>query len=141
VKRFLPFPEVLDAMEKKLAAATPSFHHSALEDVTQILSEGRHYCWVAIYLAVAAESPQPLLEAKGDPTAPPASARRCRILLSMKLGSREIGMLEVESDRPEGFSPAEIVFLERVAETLARYLAGRGKFLARRAREAARGMR
>jgi hypothetical protein len=55
----------------------------------------------------------------------------------MKTGTREIGVLDVESDRPTGFPSAELIFLEKVADKLARYLAGPGKYLVRRAREPA----
>lgn len=133
VKRLRPFPELLAAIEKNLAASKPSFHHSPLEDVTQLLCDGRRYAWVGIYLAVAATEPQPLLEAGADPAQPGTPAARSRILLSIKLGSREIGVLDVESDCPNAFGSRELVFLEQVAEALARYLAGPGRFLVRKA--------
>ena len=103
------------------------------------LSDGRHYAWMGIYLAVPAPAPQPLLEAGGDATAEKAISSRSRVLVTMTLGSREIGVIDVESSRPGTFSSREVVFLEQVAEVLARYLAGPGRFLVRRARQNAPG--
>lgn len=56
------------------------------------------------------------------------------MLISMKLASRELGLLSVESDREDGFGAEDRVLLEAVAEVLARFLTGRGKYLARKAR-------
>ena len=58
----------------------------------------------------------------------------------MKLASRELGVLSVESDRENGFGAEDRVLLEAVADVLARFLTGRGKYLARRARLDASGM-
>jgi hypothetical protein len=44
-------------------------------------------------------------------------------------------VLSVESDREDAFGAEDRVLLEAVADTLARFLAGRGKYLARRARQ------
>ncbi len=52
----------------------------------------------------------------------------------MKLASRELGVLSVESDRENGFGAEDRVLLEAVADTLARFLTGRGKYLVRKAR-------
>jgi len=139
VKRFRSFAELLPEIESLLSAAQPSFHHSPLEDVVQTLSDGRHYAWMGIYLAIPAPAPQPLLEAGADAAAEKAISSRSRVLVTMTLGSREIGVIDVESNRPGAFSSAEVVFLEQVAEVLARYLAGPGRFLVRRARQNATG--
>jgi hypothetical protein len=45
-------------------------------------------------------------------------------------------VLSVESDRQNAFGAQDRVLLEAVADTLARFLAGNGKYLARRARMA-----
>src|SRR5258708_18267174 len=62
-----------------------------------------------------------------DQTALPET--RSKILISMKLASRELGVLSVESDHENAFSVDDRVLLESVANTLARFLAGRGKYL------------
>ena len=59
---------------------------------------------------------------------------RSKILISIKLASRELGVLSVESDREGAFGAEDRVLLEGVADSLARFLAGRGKYLARKAR-------
>ena len=58
---------------------------------------------------------------------------RSKILISMKLASRELGVLSVESDRESAFGAEDRVLLEAVADSLARFLTGRGKYLARKA--------
>jgi hypothetical protein len=57
--------------------------------------------------------------------------------VSMKLAGRELGVLDVESDRENAFGPEDRVLLEDVATTLARFLTGRGKYVVRKARGAA----
>jgi hypothetical protein len=138
VKRFRSFSALREAIEKQLAASRPSFHRSPLEEVVQLLCEGRHYSWVGIYLAVPEPAAQPLLEAGADSDSqtPPSLRPPSRVLLTMTLGSRELGVLDVEKDRL--FASGELVFLEQVADALARYLAGPGKFLARKARQTAK---
>ena len=64
---------------------------------------------------------------------------RSKILISMKLASRELGVLSVESDREGAFGAEDRVLLEGVADSLARFLTGRGKYLARKARTDASG--
>ena len=54
----------------------------------------------------------------------------------MRLASRELGVLSVESDRENAFGAEDRVFLEAVANLLARFLVGNGKYLVRRARVA-----
>lgn len=65
----------------------------------------------------------------GNPT------QRSRILLTMKRGVREIGLLDVETERASGFSAAEVAFLEQIADMLANYLAAGGRYLVRKARQ------
>jgi hypothetical protein len=61
------------------------------------------------------------------------STTRKKILITMKIAGREIGYLNVESDRENAFGPQERVLLERVAGALAGFLTGRGKYLVRKA--------
>jgi len=60
---------------------------------------------------------------------------RSKILVSIKLASRELGVLAVESDRENTFGAEDRVLLEGVADVLARFLAGKGKYLVRKARQ------
>ena len=126
---------LLAEIECVLATSRPSFQHSPLQDVIELLSRGRHATWVGIYLAAGTASQQ-LLGAGGDPH-PGQMARletKSKILVSMRLAGRELGVLDVESDRENAFGPEDRVLLENVANRLARFLAGPGRYLARRAR-------
>ncbi len=130
--------QLLADVERLLAASRPSAHDSPLEDVIDLLCRGRHYAWVGIFLAVEENAPQQSLSAGGDAPGEVALPQtRSKILISMKLASRELGVLSVESDREDDFGAEDRVLLEAVADVLARFLAGRGKYLARRARTAA----
>jgi hypothetical protein len=135
LKVYRPTRQLLADVECLLAASQPSPHHSPLEDVIDLLCRGRHYAWVGIFLAVEQTASQQSLGAGGDPPAEVALPEtRSKILISMKLASREIGVLSVESDRENGLGSEDRVLLERVADVLARFLIGPGKYLARKAR-------
>lgn len=61
---------------------------------------------------------------------------KSEIVLPIKIGSRVLGVIDVESDRPDAFSSQERALLEQVAGLLARYLTtDQGKRLSRKARE------
>jgi hypothetical protein len=138
LKTYRSARELLSQVEQTLAANQPSFHHSPLDDIIDALCRGRHYSWVGLYLAVG-EKDQHLLSASGESglTAITQPETRSKILVSLKLASRELGVLAVESDRETAFSPEERVFVEKVAALLARFLAGPGQYLVRKAREKA----
>jgi len=130
--------QLLADVEGVLAASQPSFHHSPLEDVIELLCRGRHYAWVGIFLAGGENAPQYPLGAGSDVRAQAALPEtRSKVLIGMKLASRELG---VESDRENALRVEDRVLLEAVADALARFLAGRGKYLARRARTRAGSM-
>ena len=134
MKAYRSTRQLLADVEGVLAASQPSFHHSPLEDVIELLCHGRHYAWVGIYLAVGASAAQHSLGAGSDmPDQVELLEARSKILISMKLASRELGVLSVESDRENAFGVEDRVLLESVADVVARFLAGRGKYLARRA--------
>ena len=127
--------ELLAEIECVLAASRPSFRHSPLQDVIELLCHGRHATWVGIYLAAGTTSQQ-LLGAGGEPH-PGQMARletKSKILVSMKLAGHELGVVDVESDRENAFGPEYRVLLENVANLLARFLAGPGRYIARSAR-------
>ena len=118
-----------------LAANRPSFHHSPLADVADLLVEGRHYSWVGIYLTVDRDHEAALLEDfyPAHPGQLAVPGTRKKILVSMKVAGRELGHLSVESDRENAFGSEDRVLLERVAGLLARFLAGPGRYLVLRA--------
>lgn len=61
---------------------------------------------------------------------------RSELVQPIKIGSRILGVIDVESDKLAAFGSQEQVLLEQTAELLARYLVtDRGKRLSRKARE------
>jgi hypothetical protein len=130
---------LLAGIERLLAANHPSFHHSPLADIIELLCSGRHYTWMGIYLTASNSAAQQLLDAGGEPH-PGQMARpetRSKILVSMKLAGRELGVLDVESTCENAFGIEDRVLLENVADALARFLAGPGQYIVRKARNAA----
>lgn len=130
--------QLLADVKRVLASDHPSFRHPPLEEVIELLCRGRHYAWIGIFLAVGENLTQFLLGVGGDALGQVALPEtRSKILISMKLPSRELGVLSVESERENAFGAEDRVLLEAVADTLARFLSGRGKYLARKARQEA----
>lgn len=139
MKVYRPTRQLLADVERLLASSRPSAHGSPLEDVIDLLCLGRHYAWVGIFLAAGEKATQQPLGAGGDaPSEVALPETRSKILISMKLASREVGFLSVESDRENAFGAEDQILLEAVANRLARFLALRGKYLARQARDASR---
>ena len=135
MKVYRPTRQLLADVECLLAANRPDAHRSPLEDVIDLLCRGRHYAWAGIFLAIADGATQPAMAAGSlDEVTLPET--RSKILVTMKLASRELGVLSVESDRENAFGAQDRVLLEAVADALARFLAGNGKYLVRRARMA-----
>lgn len=139
MKTYLAPRPLLAEIEHVLASNKPSFQHSPLEDVIELLCRGRHYTWAGIYLAVDDSGSQQLLGAAAgvEPAQVELPETRSKILVSIKLASHEVGVLAVESDRENAFGPEDRVLLETVSDALARFLAGKGKYLVRRARQVA----
>jgi putative methionine-R-sulfoxide reductase with GAF domain len=135
VKPFRSTRDLLADVEQALAENRPSFHDSPLEKVAGLLAEGRHYGWVGIYLTLEKQSATPLLPNAVHPAQFEASGTRKKVIVSMKIAGREIGFLNVESNRENAFGADERVLLERVAGLLAKFLTGPGKYLVRRAGE------
>jgi hypothetical protein len=138
LKTYRSARELLAEVERILATNQPSFHHSPLDDVIELLRRGRNYTWIGIYLVVG-ENTQQLLGAGGnaDPGQVALPGTRSKVLVSLKLAGRELGVLAVESDRENAFGAVDRVLLENVAGVLARFLAGSGKYIVRKARDTA----
>jgi len=134
VKPFRSTRDLLADVEQLLAENRPSFHDSPLEKVAGLLAEGRHYGWVGIYLTLEKQLAMPLLP-NAHPAQFEASGTRKKVIVTMKIAGREIGFLNVESNRENAFGADERVLLERVAGLLARFLTGPGKYLVRKAGE------
>lgn len=125
--------QVVAAVKQLLANNRPSARRSPLGDVAGLLTEGRHYSWVGIYLTLDKNSSSALQESGVHPAhvAMPGTVKK--IVVSIKIAGREIGFLSVESDRQNAFGTEDRVLLEDVAGVLARFLTGRGKYLVRKA--------
>jgi len=133
VKSYISPQKLLADIKSVLDNNRPSFHHSPLEDVVVLLSEGRHYSWVGIYLTVDKRSSSPLLETAVHPGYVAVPGTRKKILVAMKIAGRELGFLNVESNREAALGSEDKVLLEGVADLLARFLTGPGKYLVLRA--------
>ncbi len=127
--------QLLADVEGLLATSKPSFHASPLEEVIELLCRGRHYSWVGIFLIAEGNSQQLLGAGSDKPSQVALPGTRSKILISIKLASRELGVLSVESEDEHAFGGQDRVLLEGVADILARFLAGKGKHLARKARQ------
>lgn len=128
--------QIEELLAKREAQAT---RRSPLDEVINLLSEGRHYAWVGIYLAVGDRKPQSLLGQGGGAQEQHGKPGRKlpRVLTPIRIGAHEVGAIEVESAHAFGISNEDRVLIEDVARALARYLTGNGKWVVRRVREAA----
>jgi putative methionine-R-sulfoxide reductase with GAF domain len=129
VKPYLSTQKTVADITQLLENNQPSFHHSPLEDIASLLCEGRHYSWVGIYLSLDKHSSSPLLETAVHPAHVAVPGTRKKVLVAMKIAGREIGFLNVESERENALGPEDRVLLESVADLLARFLTGPGKYL------------
>lgn len=131
MKTFRSSRSLLADINRVLNGNHPSVHHSPLEQVADLLIEGRHYSWVGVYLSVDDRHSSSLVE-DAHPLHPGQLAHpdtRKKIVISMKIAGREVGHLSVESEREYAFGGEERVLLEQVAGLLARFLTGPGKYL------------
>jgi putative methionine-R-sulfoxide reductase with GAF domain len=64
-------------------------------------------------------------------------AVKSELVVPVKIGVHVSGVIDVESDRLNAFGSKDRVLIEAVARKAARYLEGSGRYLLRRAREAA----
>jgi hypothetical protein len=135
LKYFRPTRQLF-AEIRHLLPQKASFHGSAIDDVIDLLIRGRHYSWVGLYLVLSGGGQQALATGGDRPEQMALPQTRSKVLISVKTAGRELGVLSVESDRAN-FRAEDRVLLERVADILARFLSGPGKYLVRKAREQA----
>jgi putative methionine-R-sulfoxide reductase with GAF domain len=62
---------------------------------------------------------------------------RSELVRPIKIAAHVIGVIDVESDRVNGFAYQDGVLLQKIAAMLAKFLSGRGKYLVMKARETA----
>lgn len=129
MKAYRPTSAVLRDIKRLLFDQRPRFHHSPLEQAADVLSSGRHYAWVGIYLRLDQKSPSPLQERGAHPAQMAVPGTVKKIVVSIKIAGHELGFLAVESDCEHSFGAEDRVLLERVAGLLARFLTGPGKYV------------
>jgi putative methionine-R-sulfoxide reductase with GAF domain len=62
---------------------------------------------------------------------------KSELVVPIKIVGRILGVIDVESDRPDAFGPLDQILLKDVARRLARFLTSTGKRYVRKAKEAA----
>lgn len=134
MKRYRSPREVLAEVEKALAGrATVVAPYALIEQTLDILHRSRHYSWIGFYLTTEEQAVR--LAFRGEEADPASPRTRSEFDVPVKIGRRELGVIEVESDREHAFGRDERVLLQRVASSVALYLATRGKHILRRVRD------
>jgi putative methionine-R-sulfoxide reductase with GAF domain len=137
MRPYLSTQKLVADVEQLLSSNRPSFHHSPLEKLVELLISGRHYSWVGIYLTLDRNSSSPLEESGLHPAQVAVPGTVKKVVISVKIAGRELGFLSVESDCEDAFGAEDRVLLERVAALLARFLTGTGKYLLLKSRRPA----
>ena len=126
---------VVAEIKRLIASDKPSPRPpSVLVRILKLLCESRHYERAGIFLAVnGREVPRAFggtQAAAGEP--------RPELSVPIKIASHSLGSLRVQLAPGHGFSGKERVLLHEMAEIIALYLSGKGKYLVRKTREALR---
>jgi K+-sensing histidine kinase KdpD len=150
MQRYQSAHQVLKTVRDKLAPAamsgtTVAREQGVLDAVVEILSRGRGYSWIGIYLAVedrvSAEGKRVVAQTRlGAPAGAGGAIRvpetKSGIAVPIKIGARTLGMIDVESERANLLTGQEHALLRQVAAAIAQYLTtNRGKLVLRKARE------
>jgi hypothetical protein len=135
MKTYRSRAELLEKIGDVFASNRPCDCRSPLDEVVELLRAGRHYGWAGIYVAVERTAEK---LSGVEPGQVALAETRSKILISLKLSGRDYGILAVESER-RVFRPGDRILLEQVADLSARFLAGPGKYLVRKARRAVTG--
>ena len=124
---------VVAEIKQLIASDKPSPHPpSALVRILKLLCESRHYERAGVFLAVnGREVPRAFGGAQAA-----AGESRPELSLPIKIASHTLGSLRLQLAPGHAFSLEERVLLHEVAEILALYLSGKGKYLVRKTREA-----
>lgn len=130
MKTYRPTRELQAKIDAALSRR-PTPTAQPLDEVAEILSAGRHYAWVGIYL-IAGERSGSRQRAAASVAAP-----KDRSVIAIRLGQHEFGAIEVEAESGRTLAAEDRVLLKRAAARLARFLHGPGAYLVRKAREAA----
>jgi hypothetical protein len=126
LQRYQSRREILRQVERVLATTAGQWRNSPLDEVAGILSRGRDYEWVGIYLRVNGSGPEEARRGAAGLVAP------------IHVGRRMLGVIEVTGAHQHH---EDGLLLKEVAARLARFLSGNGKWLLRKLREAATAAR
>lgn len=132
-KPYRPPREVLAEVEHILSRRYSPSCSSPLDAVAEVLHEGRHYFRTGISLVVGEGVERQAWRGQQAPSA----QSKAELVQPIRLVGRVLGVIEVESDRPDAFSQEDRVLVKEVAGRLARFLTGRGKYLVRKTKAAA----
>lgn len=125
-------PRDLEARIEAALARKAGPHNTPLDQVAEILGDGRHYSWIGIYLVAGEISKPGPSRAKTG-----ARAAQTHAVIPVALGQHVYGAMEVQSEKGRTLTGKDRILLKQVAERLAKYLHGPGAWLVRKAREAA----
>lgn len=120
-------------LQAKIDAALsrrPTRSAQPLDEVAEILSQGRHYAWLGIYVVAGTRS------GSNQPAPTVVAGGRARSVIPVRVGQHQFGAIEVEAESGKTLSGQDRILLKRVATRLALYLHGPGAYLVRKAREA-----
>lgn len=123
-------PRQLQAEIEQVLQRPFSANSAPLDEVAQILCEGRHYDWIGIYVVAGERS-------AGADTSRTVAETRPGIVTSIRLGQHTFGAIEVRAEDGRRLAGEERILLKQVAARLAKFLHGPGAWLVRKAREAA----
>ena len=127
--------KVVAEVKRLIATDKPSPRPpSALVRILKLLSESRHYERAGVFLMVGGRE---VPRAFGGAQAAPGESRP-ELSVPIKIASHTLGSLRIQLAPGHGFSGEERVLLHEVAEIIALYLSGKGKYLVRKTREALR---
>lgn len=120
-------PRELQAEIEQSLKRRPSPNAAPLEDVAEILSAGRHYLWIGIYLTAG----------PGPADAATKEKMQGRTVVPIAIGRHLYGALVVQGEKGRPVAGEDRILLKEAAACLARFLHGPGAYLMRKAREAA----
>lgn len=135
MKTYRSAKQVLSQIQPLVSELKPSPHApSVLVRVVKLLHDSRNYDKVAICLEADGQVVRSAICGPDAQTA--AGHGRSELTLPIAIATQHLGSLRAQSHA--GFSGEDRVLLKETAALLARYLTTNGRYLMRKAREAAR---
>jgi hypothetical protein len=126
---------VISELKRLISADKPSPHPpSVLVRIAKLLCESRNYESTGIFLVVDGREVPRAFSGPGSGTSRPDA----ELGVPIKIASRTLGCLRATAMPGHDLGAEDRVLLHNVAEMLARYLTGKGRYLSRKAREAVR---